>query len=129
VGEATRYSGILLVESLRLDTVVDLPGVSVRRIWRSVAGDADAGQPEVWTFLEFDLASEHVGELADRLRRSLETTGGWYCSFGSATEMVVVFADRVWRYPRGDVARRREVEEHARRLGVPEAQLDWEDWR
>jgi hypothetical protein len=39
----------------------------------------------------------------------------------------VVFADAVFRYPRGDPARRAEVENHARSCGVPEPQLDWEE--
>lgn len=65
--------------------------------------------------------------LAQSLSEALEETGGWYCSYGSGEEMVVVFANHVFRYRRGDVAARQRVEAYARSVGVPAAQLDWED--
>jgi hypothetical protein len=43
----------------------------------------------------------------------------------SEDEAFVVFADRVFRYPRGDTERRAEAEEYGRSVGVPESQLDW----
>jgi hypothetical protein len=55
----------------------------------------------------------------------LERDGGWYCDFRSDDEVFVVFCDRVFRYPRGDRTARSTVEDYARSMGVPEAQLDW----
>jgi hypothetical protein len=124
---SARYAGVLLGESLRLDAVLEVPELRLRKVWRAAAGDPEAGQPAIWTFIEFDVPAARVDALADALSRRLEVAGGWYCSFGSADEMVVVFADRVFRYPRGDAGVRREVERHARAVGVPESQLDWED--
>jgi hypothetical protein len=49
----------------------------------------------------------------------------WYCDFHSEDETFVVFADRVFRYPRGDKAGRESAEDYARSVGVPEAQIDW----
>ena len=119
-------SGVLLAESLRLDAVLTTDALRVRRVWRADAGDPEAGQPSLWTFLEFDVAEDDADRLAVDLRDVLSDVGGWYCSFGSTTEMIVVFADRIFRYRRGDAAERAAVEAHARSLGVPEAQLDWE---
>jgi len=42
-----------------------------------------------------------------------------------ADETFVVFADRIFRYRRGDPAGRAAAERHGRSVGVPEAQLDW----
>jgi hypothetical protein len=39
----------------------------------------------------------------------------------------VVFAGKVFRYPRGNSAGRAEAQEYARSMGIPEAQLDWAD--
>ena len=39
----------------------------------------------------------------------------------------MVFPGRVFRYRRGDVAARQAAQEHGRRCGVPESQLDWTD--
>jgi hypothetical protein len=47
--------------------------------------------------------------------------------WNSATEATVVFPGRVFRYRRGDVAARQAAQEHGRRCGVPESQLDWTD--
>jgi len=55
----------------------------------------------------------------------LDPTGGWYCDFRTSNETYVVFGGRVFHYSRGDRTRRSEAEEHARSVGVPEAQIDW----
>jgi len=121
------FSGVLIGESLRRDAVLETGGLRVRRLWRAGAGDPEAGQPLLWTFIEFDVAEDRTTGLAQSLSEALEETGGWYCSFGSGEEMVVVFANHVFRYRRGDVAARQRVEAYARSVGVPGAQLDWED--
>jgi hypothetical protein len=121
-----RYAGILLGESLRPDAAVDLTDVDVTRVWRANAGDAAAGQPLSWTFIEFEIDASRAASLISRLASCLAAEGGWYASFASADEIVVVFADRSFRYRRGDAAARDEVEVYARSVGVPEAQLDWE---
>jgi len=121
------FSGVLIGESLRDDAVLETGDLRVRRLWRAASGDPEAGQPLLWTFIEFDVAEDRTMGLARSLSEALEEPGGWYCSFGSSEEMVVVFANRVFRYGRGDVAAREKVEAYAISVGVPGAQLDWED--
>jgi len=99
--------------------------MTVTKIYRVAAGDLDAGQPELWTFIEFDVEADQAGELAQALSLVLKEAGGWYCHFCSPEEMVVVFRSRVFRYLRGDRDERAKVEEYARKAGVPEAQIDW----
>jgi hypothetical protein len=121
------YSGTLLGESIQPGMgLADIP-LTVTNIHRDAAGDAEAGQPELWTFIEFRVAADHADELADALSRVLLRDGGWYCDFRSSEEVFVVFHGRVFRYQRGDRAGRAKAEEHARSTGVPEAQLDWPD--
>ena len=122
------FRGVLLGESLRPGAVVDRPDLRIRRIWRADAGDPNAGQPPAWTFLEFEVPAARAGDLAEALGGMINARGGWYCSFASDDEMIVVFAGRSFRYGRGDHRARREVEAYARSVGVPEAQLDWETW-
>jgi hypothetical protein len=120
------YRGALLGESLRLDAVIEIP-LAVHRVSRAAAGDANAGQPREWTFIEFTVKAGEVGALAGALSRALRREGGWYCNFNSDDEVVVVFYGRVFRYRSGDRAARAEVEQYARSVGVPESQLDWTD--
>jgi len=39
----------------------------------------------------------------------------------------VVFADKVFRYPRKQAEGRRQAQDYARSIGIPEPQLDWQD--
>jgi hypothetical protein len=123
----TNYKGVLLGESLRPDALLEGVVLEVSKIYRRLAGDVEAGQPELWTFFEFEVPAEAVEELAKRLSRALKAKGGWYCDFHSDDEMFVVFAGRIFRYPRGDRSERERVEEYGRSVGVPETQLDWPD--
>jgi len=119
------YSGALIGESLRPAAVVEGFPLTVTKIYRAKLGNAEAGQPELWTVIEFAVAADRAPELAEALSRMLLKQGGWYCDFHSEQEVFVVFADRVFRYPHGDEAGRARAAEHGRALGVPEAQLDW----
>jgi hypothetical protein len=117
-------AGVLIAESLRTGARLEGVTLTVRRIARD-DGDIDAGQPLTWTFIEFEAPIDEAEELAAALSRALDKRLGWYCDFRSPTETFVVFAERVFRYRRGDNAGRSEAEAHARSMGIPEFQLDW----
>jgi hypothetical protein len=118
------FTGTLLAESLRKEHALDGVPLTVRRVFRADDGDPSAGQPLTWTFLEFEVPDDHADALASALADSLEP-GPWYCDFRSEAETFVVFADRVFRYPRRDRSACGKAEAHARAVGVPEAQIDW----
>ncbi len=123
--EQSPYSGTLLAESIRTGGVLDGLPLTVTRIFRLAAGDIGAGQPELWTFIEFEVPAPEAPELARAFAQVLDQSGGWYCNFSSDDETFVVFAERVFRYGRGDPIERQRVEAYARSVGVPEAQIDW----
>jgi hypothetical protein len=118
-------TGCLIAESLRVGTVVDGVTLTVSKISRAELGDVDAGQPRTWTFVDFEAADEDADLLASRLELALNRVGGWYCDFRNDDETFVVFADRTFRYPRGDENGRLAAVEYGRSAGVPAAQLDW----
>jgi hypothetical protein len=121
-------TGVLLTESLRIGAVLEVPGLGVTRLYRRDVSDSTTDeQPSVWTFLEFEADDDTAGPLAEALARALLAEGGWYADFRVGAEHVVVYADRVFRYHRGDKAARAAAEEHGRSLGVPPHQLDWPD--
>ena len=117
--------GILLGESVRVDRPLEGISLTVNKVSRSHAGDIEAGQPMAWTFIHFEAPDDEADTLAVALSGCLDPEGGWYCDFRTDTETFVVFADRSFRYPRGDPERRHEVEAYGRTVGVPEAELDW----
>ena len=117
-------AGGLIAESLKVGAILDVE-LHVKRISRADLGDVDAGQPRTWTFIDFEVADTDLEQLVDGLERALETRGGWYCDFRTATETFIVFSGRTFHYPRGDHAGRAAAADYARSVGVPEAQLDW----
>jgi hypothetical protein len=117
--------GTLIAESLRVGAVVEGVPLTVRKVIRADCGDEQAGQPRTWTFIEFDAPAASGALLATLLSDALEPSLGWYCDFRSSQETYVVFAGRVFSYARGDRLSRAAAENHARSVGVPEAQLDW----
>jgi hypothetical protein len=123
-GGDVSFTGILLAEGLRKDAPLDTPSLRLRRIWRTDAGDPSAGQPLTWTFIEFENPDDNIEVFAEALAGAIEPEA-WYCDFHSEDETFVVFADRVFRYPRGDKSGRASAEDYARSVGVPEAQIDW----
>jgi hypothetical protein len=59
--------------------------------------------------------------------RSLAAERGWYAGFRVGDEHVVVCADKVFRYIRGDSAGRAAAVAYGRTVGVLDHQLDWSD--
>lgn len=119
-------SGVLISESLRVGGELSVP-LRVNRIWRGVAGSATVDQPPHWTLMEFEAPAAEAEVLASALAGRLAKDGGWYANFTTDAESFVVFADQIFRYPRGDPDGRGKAAAYARTVGVPEPQLDWAD--
>ncbi len=117
--------GALIAESLRVGAKLEDLALTVTTISRADLGDASAGQPRTWTFLEFTAPDAEAERLMAAPEGALERVGGWYCDFRNDAETFVVFADRSFRYPRGDRDGRSTAAAYGRSVGVPEAQLDW----
>lgn len=118
-------TGCLIAESLRVRGVIDGFRLTVTKVSRMDVGNVTAGQPRTWTFIDFEAADEDAERLASVLEHALLGSGGWYCDFRSNTETFVVFANRSFRYQRGNTAGRSVAADYARSAGVPEEQIDW----
>jgi hypothetical protein len=119
--------GVLIAESLRAGGALEDVPLRVIRIRRSEAGIAAAGQPPQWTRLFFEAPDPEAGRLAEGLARYLSSDGGRHANSNTPAEAFVVFAEQVFRYPRGGPAGRGRAQEYSRSVGVPEPQPDWED--
>jgi hypothetical protein len=121
------FHGRLITESLRVGADLMVPDIGMTRCGRhDVADTVSASQPKVWTFVDFEVPDHRAGELATAIASVLPPYNGWYADFQSDNEHIVVFADRYFRYTRGDPAARDEVVRYGRAVGTPEHQLDWE---
>jgi hypothetical protein len=116
--------GTLIAESLRAGAELDGLRLVIRKIRRLAAGDVTVGQPELWTFVEFEAEEADAEVLAELLAEALDQPG-WYTDFRTPEETFVVYSGRIFRYPRRDSSGRAEAAAYGRSLGVPENQLDW----
>lgn len=118
--------GVLIAESLRVDAELKVDGLGCRRFVRyDVSATTAPAQPGVWTFIDFEAPDEMADALSAALAAVLEKEGGWYADFAVGDDHVVVFADRIFRYQRGDEAGREAAQAYGRSVGVLEHQLDW----
>lgn len=118
----------MLAESLRVGAELRVAGLRLTRVSRQdVSASASATQPTTWTFIDFEADDDAAEVLTQALARSLLAEGGWYADFTVGQDHVVVFADRIFRYRRGDRAGRAEAAEYGTTMGVPAHQLDWPD--
>ncbi|MET7846309.1 hypothetical protein ABZT45_49215 [Streptomyces sp. NPDC005356] len=62
--------------------------------------------------------------LADQLASCLSSSGGWYTDFHTPSDTFVIFANKVFSYPRRQAEGRREAQDYGRSVGIPEQQLD-----
>ena len=56
--------GTLIAESIRVDAELSGVRLVARKIRRAALGDVSAGQPEVWTVIEFEAEEPDAGALA-----------------------------------------------------------------
>ena len=124
--DSSAVRGVLIVESLRVGGRIDGIPWRVHARTRFDAPADPVGGPPTWTFLEFEADLDDAERLATAFERALDGSLAWYASFRSDREMFVVFAGRSFRYDLGDAAAKAEAESYARSIGVPDAQLDWE---
>jgi hypothetical protein len=119
--------GVLIAESLRIGTELAGVPLHITKIVRLEVDNTAPDQPQRWTLLEFAAEEADAERLAEQLAACLEPTGGWYVNYNTTTEAFVVFAGKVFRYPRKQPEGRRQAQDYARSIGIPEPQLDWQD--
>ncbi|MFB7650514.1 MULTISPECIES: hypothetical protein [unclassified Streptomyces] len=119
--------GVLIAESLRAGSELTGVPLQITKLTRVEMTNVGDGQPRLWTLLDFTAEEAEARRLADQLASCLSSTGGWYADFHTQFDTFVIFANKVFRYPRGQAEGRREAQDYGRRVGVPEQQLDWRD--
>jgi hypothetical protein len=119
-------TGRLVGESLKPGSKLDGLPLRLHSVASIEIAAHAAAQPSRWTLLDFEADDEAAAELAAALAQCLDP-GPWYASFSTADEAYVVFADRVFRYQRGDRSGRARAAQYALAVGVPELQLVWSD--
>jgi len=121
--------GYILIEGIRVGARLEGLALRLLKIERYDMETATPEQPPVSTTVEFEFGEGDAERVATALSEVISEKGGWYTNFTLQDETFVIFAGRVFRYRHDDHAGRAEVAAYGRSVGVPDAQLDWDDPR
>jgi hypothetical protein len=116
------FRGVLIKESLEDEAVLEEINVTNSTEFEQPQPSPD--QPSRWTLIWFEGSDREADPLAESLSRALKPRG-WYIDFSSSTHKFVVLPGRVFKYRLGDKDGEAAAKEFARRVGVPDRQLDW----
>ncbi|MET8208337.1 hypothetical protein ABZT51_20180 [Streptomyces sp. NPDC005373] len=119
--------GVLIAESLQTGAKLTGVPLQITKLTRIEVTNAGDDQPRLWTLLDFAAEESEAQHLADQLASCLSSSGGWYTDFHTPSDTFVIFANKVFSYPRGQAEGRREAQDYGRSVGIPEQQLDWRD--
>ncbi|MHA5052226.1 hypothetical protein [Streptomyces sp. SD15] len=67
--------GSLIVESLKVGTHLEDLRIEAREIHRFRPPNVGAGQPGIWTVVEFGVAAERAAEVAEAISHALDQPG------------------------------------------------------
>jgi len=112
--------GTIIKESLADENIIDFVTIEGAEIWK--AENHTESQPLYWTAIFF---STDEDGFINGLSRAIKE--GWYVDLSDGTEKVLVFQNKIIRYPLGDAAGKQLAADYCRTIGVPESQIDWND--
>ena len=115
------FTGLLLKESLKDEGVLDIVRVTKIEVWD--IENAEDWQPKRWTAVSFEGDDNQAYAVVEKLSQAMKPA--WYANLSNGTHVYVVFADRFFKYVKGDRQAREEAQAYAVSAGVPEGQLDW----
>lgn len=113
--------GLLIKESLSDETVLDLIKIENVEIWKSE--NHSINQPKYWTAISF---STNEKDFISRLSKSIKNKE-WYVDLSNDNEKIIVFKDNVIQYRIGDITGKQNAIEFCKKIGIKEAQIDWND--
>lgn len=112
--------GTILKESLSDEQVLDHVEIVHVEVWR--VDHHTPFQPKYWTAISFETQSLLF---LDQLARGLKEK--WYVDLNDGEYKILVFKDKIIRYPFGDTQGKKQAVEYCREIGIPESQIDWPD--
>lgn len=107
-----------------LDVGAELSHLTLIRLRRVPATTAVNGQAHIWTMLDISCAEQDVEQLVAQLEAAL-LDGPWYSDLSGPDIRYVIFKGRTFRFAPSDDAGDDAARAYGRKLGIPDAQLDW----
>ena len=119
-----RYQGTLLKEGYG-DEVV-LMALTLAKARHQRVKDASKELKKRWTVISFEADSADGTDVAAAFTRYLKKSD-WFLRLVNDDATLVIFAQKVFKYPKGDAQGRMKAIEYARSLKIPELLLGWKE--
>ena len=120
-----KFAGLLLKESLKDKSVLDLIKITKTEIWNNVK-NAEKNQPKNWTaiFFEFEGTEDEADIKSTILSKALKNV--WYLNFSNDEKIYIIFPDnKFYKYQKGDKEKMQEAINYGLKIGIPQSQLDF----
>jgi len=121
INKQDKYKGLLLKESLKDDSVLDLVTVIKTEVW-DVKNAADF-QPKQWTAMSFEGNRNKMNSVAEQFSHILKPK--WYLNMSDKKYEIVVFPEKIFKYVKEDMKKKNEAVQYGKTIGIPPCQLDW----
>lgn len=116
------YEGVLIKESIEDDSILDFLNVHKMELWNT------GGRPKYWTVLFFTSDQKDFPERISKVMISNPENGGnWFVDFKAGNEKYIVFREKILKYEIGNQEEKNFVCEECRKLGILDAQMQWEE--
>ncbi|OGC89069.1 hypothetical protein A3D70_01605 [Candidatus Adlerbacteria bacterium RIFCSPHIGHO2_02_FULL_54_18] len=116
------FTGTLIKESLDKEDLWD--SLPLTDFETEMLKEHAPDQPSVWHLAQLNIEDVDIKKISKELSKSLKQ-GTWYVDFSDRATVYIVFAGKIFKYPKGDLEKRKEAQAYGRSLGIPERQLNW----
>lgn len=117
-----KFSGLIIEESLRDSSVLDLVKVTRKEKWE--VSNPGKFLPKTWTACYIQGDKSQVDVFAEKVSHAIKPKG-CYANISTKEYVYVIFPHKMFKYKRGDKQKRLGAIEFGRSLGIPKRQLDW----
>lgn len=116
------FEGILIKESIKDETIIDLMHVHKVELWNT------GGKPKYWTALYFTSDRRDFPELVSKVMLSAAENGiNWFVDFKAGNKKYIVFRDKILQYEIGSQKEKDLVCAKCREMGIVDEQMKWSE--
>ena len=121
INKQDKYKGLLLKESLKDESVLELVTVTRTEVWD--VKNAAEFQPKQWTAISFEGDRDKMDGVAEQFSCVLKPK--WYLNMSDKKYEIVIFSEKIFKYFKKDTEKKNEAIQYGKTIGIPPHQLDW----
>jgi hypothetical protein len=118
------YKGVIIKESLEDKGVLEDVHILETKV-EEATEDYKTPWVKQWTLHTVEISEDRIGEIANKISRSLDHEHSWYADFKNKETHYIIFRDKVFKIDCSSKEQYDEANAYGVSLGIPEEQLDY----